>query len=459
MSQTTAEQFRGDERIARARALILEALAEHQARLEGVRAPDPERQSDYEAALASIESQRGRPLFHRFLGSGFGNGVLVEMDDGSVKYDLVSGIGVHCFGHSHPRMVTAALEAALRDIVMQGAFHQNVESETAGRALLACARRRGAALEHCFFATSGAMANENALKIALQKRSPARRLLAFRHCFAGRSLLLSQVTNTPGPDDGLPEVLPVDYLPFFDAERPEDSLRETLAALDGHLSAYSGEHAAMIFELIQGEGGYHPGSRAFFAPIMERLRATGIAVVVDEIQSFGRTTEPFAFQLYGLDDLVDIVTVGKISQVCATLYTAAWNPRPGLISGTFTGSTAALFGLEAVLEALEGGLCGPDGTIARLHEHFARGLEALAAEAPDALRGPWGIGSMVAFTVFDGSAERTKAFVHALYARGVIGFITSGDVKRVRFHLPVGAIRIEDIDAVLGIVRETLAAC
>lgn len=460
MSATAAELFLADERVARARALIMEALADHQQRLDGPHPPREERAEDYQRALASLERMRGRPLFHRFLGSGFGRGVLVELGDGSVKYDLVSGIGVHCFGHSHPSMIAAALDAALGDIIMQGAFHQNLETESVGRALLACASRGGAALEHCFFATSGAMANENALKMALQKRAPASRLLAFQNCFAGRTLLLSQVTDSHGRGDGLPDVVPVDRVPFYDPARPRDSLEQALAALDGHLSTHPGAHAAMIFELIQGEAGYYPGSREFFVPLMQRLRAAGIAVIVDEIQSFGRTTEPFAFQYYGLDSLVDIVTIGKISQVCATLYTAAWNPRPGLISGTFTSSTAALMGLRVVLDALTGGgLCGPQGAIARLHARFVEGMEALAAAFPGAVSGPWGIGSMVAFTVFDGSAERTRQFVRALFERGVIGFITDGTPKRVRFHLPAGAMTVEEVDAVMAIIRDTLSAC
>jgi 4-aminobutyrate aminotransferase-like enzyme len=460
MIATAAEAFLGDERITRARALIMEALADHQQRLDGPRPPHPERLDDYQRALASLERMRGRPLFHRFLGSGFGRGVLVEMGDGSVKYDLVSGIGVHCFGHSHPGMVEAALEAALCDIIMQGAFHQNVETEAVGRALITCANRGGAALEHCFFATSGAMANENALKMALQKRAPAGRLLAFRNCFAGRTLMLSHVTDTPGSVDGLPGAVPVDRVPFYDPARPGDSLEEALAALNGHLSAHPGAHAAMVFELIQGEAGYYPGSREFFVPLMQRLRDEGIAVVVDEIQTFGRTTEPFAFQYYGLDSLVDIVTIGKISQVCATLYTAAWNPRPGLISATFTSSTAGLLALRVILDALtDGGLCGPQGAIARLHGHFVKGLEGLAAEFPGQVSGPWGIGSMLAFTVFDGSADRTRQFVRALFDRGVIAFITDGATKRVRFHLPVGAMTFEDVDAAMAIIRDTVIAC
>jgi len=51
-------------------------------------------------------------------------------------------------------------------------------------------------------------------------------------------------------------------------------------------------------------------------------------VVADEVQTFGRTTRLFAFQHFGLESLIDIVTVGKMLQVCATLFTRPCTPAP-----------------------------------------------------------------------------------------------------------------------------------
>ena len=69
---------------------------------------------------------------------------------------------------------------------MQGNLQQNVETESLVRTLLDAANRKGAFFKHCFLTTSGAMANENALKLIFQKKSPASRILAFEGCFAGR---------------------------------------------------------------------------------------------------------------------------------------------------------------------------------------------------------------------------------------------------------------------------------
>ena len=86
---------------------------------------------------------------------------------------------------------------------------------------------------------------------------------------------------------------------------------------------------------------------------MEILKQNNIAIHVDEIQTFGRTEELFAFQYFGLDDFVDVVTIGKLSQVCATLFKDDFNPRPGLVSQTFTGATAAFFAAKVIIRELQ----------------------------------------------------------------------------------------------------------
>jgi len=176
---------------------MLEALADHQERITGVKPPDPALRTPYEQVLREFGRIRAGNLFYPYIGSGIGRGPLVELADGSVKYDFISGIGVHHWGHSHPVLVEAALDAALRDTVMQGNLQQNMESVELARTLLDAATASGAGLKHCFFSTSGAMANENALKIIFNKRAPADRLLALDGCFAGRTLGLSQVTDRP----------------------------------------------------------------------------------------------------------------------------------------------------------------------------------------------------------------------------------------------------------------------
>lgn len=111
---------------------------------------------------------RGRPLYHNYIGTGAGRGPYVELEDGSVKLDLINGIGIHIMGHSHPRIIKASVRGALADIVMQGNLQPNNEYLQLSEKLVQIAGRKSR-LKHVWFATCGTMANENALKLARQK--------------------------------------------------------------------------------------------------------------------------------------------------------------------------------------------------------------------------------------------------------------------------------------------------
>ena len=73
-------------------------------------------------------------------------------------------------------------------------------------------------------------------------------------------------------------------------------------------------------ELIQGEGGYNIGNTDFFNAIISMVKKEGIQIFIDEIQTFGRTSELYAAQHFNIIKHADIITIGKLSQVCATLY-------------------------------------------------------------------------------------------------------------------------------------------
>lgn len=452
-----AQRLQDDPRVEQARQLLLAAVADHQSGLTGVRPPNPALAGSYAQDLAGFGAVRGASLYFPYLSSGLGNGPFVELGDGSVKLDLITGIGVHGYGHSHPDLISAGVDAAISDTVMQGNLQQDANSWEFSRLLVDLACESGADLRHCLLSTSGAMANENSLKIAFQKRAPADRILSFEHCFAGRTLALAWVTDKAAYRVGLPETVKVDFLPFFDHRDPAGSTRRTLDAMEEHLHRYPGRHAALWMELIQGEGGYFVGDRSFFTQVCELAKKHGIVVIDDEVQTFCRTTRPYAFQHFGLDSLVDIVTIGKLSQVCATLFTPACKPQPGLISQTFTGSTWSILAGRTIVEGLiQRGHFGADGRNAALHRHFVRGLEAIASRMPDALAGPWGIGGMVGMTPFGGSMERTKELCNRLFHAGLMSFFAGADPARLRFLLPLGCVTEEHIDLACSILETVL---
>jgi len=456
-----ADRLRADPRVIEARRLLHEAVGEHRASLHAARGADSSLAPGYQEALRSFGALRGAPLVYPYIGSGLGNGALVELADGSVKIDLISGIGVHGWGHSDDLLLEAGIDAALEDICMQGNLQQNRIAVRLSEDLLAMARRGGAELAHCFFTSSGAMANENGLKMAFQRRAPADRLLAFSGCFAGRTLGMAHVTDKPSFRDGLPQTLQVDYLPFYDPDDDAGSTERSLAALQHALRRYPGRHAACMFELVQGEAGYWSAPPEFFRALMSCCREAGIAVHVDEVQSFARLEQaPFAFQALGLDRLVDIVSIGKITQVCATLFSEAWKPRPGLISQTFTSSTAALHACQRILAALnDGGFYGQNGRIAQIRQRFVAHLQAIAERHPDLLGGPFGTGAMIACTPLGGAREAVIALAKRLFDDGVIAFIAGADPCRLRFLPPIGVVRDADIDRAAEILEGSLQAC
>ncbi|MCZ6446306.1 MAG: acetylornithine aminotransferase, partial [Planctomycetota bacterium] len=106
--------------VAEAVDTIVRELVEARSLITGVRRPAPELAASYEAHLARQTQIKGRPAVYPYVGCGLGHGPLVQLADGSVKWDMISGIGVHAFGHSDPDLVATALRAALSDTVMQG---------------------------------------------------------------------------------------------------------------------------------------------------------------------------------------------------------------------------------------------------------------------------------------------------------------------------------------------------
>ena len=139
-----------------------------------------------------------------------------------------------------------------------------------------------------------------------------------------------------------------------------------------------------------GEGGYMPAPREFFLPLLQFCREKKIPVWFDEVQTFSRTGELFAFETLDLGEYVDLCTVAKTAQVGLTLYTEEMNPQPGLISGTFSGSSVALsVGIET-LDLLQEGYFGPNGKIMNIHR---KELEQQNGEKPQIRTCPQAYGS------------------------------------------------------------------
>ncbi len=405
-------------------------------------------------AAKELGELRGRSLFYPALFSGVGNGSLVELIDGSVKYDFITGIGTHFFGHSDLDLIGVALEAASKNVVMQGNLQANTELKDFLETLLSLA---GPPLKYGWLATSGTDANENALKVIRHKKTPAYKVVAFKNCFHGRTLIMADITDQDAYRKGLHRYQDAYYVPFFDPKDPH-SIEKSEAALKEILSQHTADIACFVFELIQGEGGFHPAPPEFFKRLMDICRQANIAIWVDEIQTVGRTGELFAFQKLGLKDTVDVATVGKMLQNCATLYTEHYNPEAGLLAGTFAGSTISLAVGKRILERLkEEKFFGKNGKIAQIEKWVFSGLKNLQKEVGEETLSNIGVlGTMVSFQFRKGDLEETKKFILNLFEEGVMTFYCGRGPYKVRFLLPGGAITQKDFEKALSLVKKTI---
>ena len=127
MSDTIANAFFQDQRVLEAKKLIAEALKEHTSKITTIKTASEDLKTAYADLLDSFSGKRGGNLFYKYIGSGIGNGALVELADGSVKYDFITGIGVHYFGHSHAGVLAAQVDGAITNTTMSGNLQQNVD--------------------------------------------------------------------------------------------------------------------------------------------------------------------------------------------------------------------------------------------------------------------------------------------------------------------------------------------
>ncbi len=474
-AMTIGQQVRQSDTVRSAVREIVEEIKARQAEITEVRPARAELKSTLEDYLKKAEASRGRALMAHYVGSGIGNGALVELIDGSVKYDMICGIGPQFFGHSDPDLIETALLAATGDVVMQGYFQQNADAIDFTETLVKEASRKSN-LAHAFLANSGAMANDNALKLVYQKNHPADRVIAFKDCFMGRSIAMCQIGDNAAYRVGVPTTIGVDYMPFYDeaaARRMSagDASGQTryidmcVRRLREYIERYPKQHAAFVFELVQGEGGYNSAPREFFTALMDVCKESAMAVWIDEIQTFGRTTEMFGFEAFDLGSYVDVCTVGKMTQVCAALFTKEYNPKPGLLSATFLGSTVALNVGKRYIERLRlGGLYGENGKVAKHHRIFAQHVQALAKKHPewfpphpDVPAPNGGFGGMLRFTPFKGDKNKVMQTCKTLFDEGVVALYCGHGPYHVRMLPPLGVFREEEWPEVFAIVERALA--
>ncbi|MCC2745300.1 aminotransferase class III-fold pyridoxal phosphate-dependent enzyme [Leuconostoc lactis] len=208
-------------------------------------------------------------------------------DQGQAYSDLTSGIGVYNIGATHPKVV-AALTQQAEKIWHIPNLYQNPLQE-------AVAQQLGGNDYTTYFANSGAEANEAAIKLARLVTGKST-IISFTNSFHGRTYAAMSATGQDSIHAGLPMLTGFTYAKFNDITSVKALITD--------------DTAAIMLELVQGEGGVFPADPAFVAELVNLAKTNGILLLVDEVQTgMGRTGTRFAFEQYGFTP--DIFTTAK----------------------------------------------------------------------------------------------------------------------------------------------------
>ena len=285
--------------------------------------------------------------------------------DGRVYIDFLTGAGVLALGHNHPALV-AAVQDQLTRLTHGLDFPTPVREEFKQNQLaMLPASMRGEMKIH-FCGPTGSDAVEAAVKLC-KKATGRGGLVAFQGSYHGSTQGAMSLTSETQPKEGLLNLLPgVHFAPYAYCHRCPLRLRpdtcETNCAqlLASTLRDTHGgvpKPAAIIMELVQGEGGSIPAPADFVRRVADVARELDIPLIVDEVQTgCGRTGTWFAFEQYGIEPDVIIASKGLSGlglPVSVILYRSRldrWGP--GSHIGTFRGNNLAFASGNAYLDVL-----------------------------------------------------------------------------------------------------------
>lgn len=294
-----------------------------------------------------------------------GRGSWLQDSQGRRYLDLVQGWAVNTLGHAPPEIARALADQAGRLLHVGPGLHNAPAIELADRLTSL------SGLERCFLASSGAEANEGAIKLARKfgrkKRGGAHEIITFRNAFHGRTLATMSASGKPGFD-----TMFAPQVPGF----PKATLNDI-----GSVTELIGPGTvAVMLEPIQGEAGVIEATPDFLRALRRLCSELGLLLIVDEVQTgIGRTGTLFAHEQAGITP--DVMTLGKglgggvpIAALLAKDEVCCF--EPGDQGGTYTGNPLVCAAALAVLQVVT-----TPGFLAAMNEravHFRDGLDALA---------------------------------------------------------------------------------
>lgn len=303
-----------------------------------------------------------------------GEGVWLWDESGKRYLDALAGIAVSGLGHAHPKLVRAIAEQAARVIHTSNLYEIRTQSELADRL---CAL---AEMDEAFFCSSGAEANECAIKLARyyahHNGVANAAVVVMEHAWHGRTLATLSATGSRKAQAGFEPLVPgFVRVPFAD----EHAVRQ---AADANPNI-----VAVLVEVLQGEGGINVASVDYMRALRRLCDERQWLLMIDEVQSgIGRTGKWFGFQHAGIRPDVITLAKGLGSGVpigaCVAAGRAQGVFKPGSHGSTFGGGPLACAAGLATLAAMAD---------EKLLENAARMGELIRSGLRDALAGVAGV--------------------------------------------------------------------
>ncbi|EQC0812977.1 acetylornithine transaminase [Listeria innocua] len=274
------------------------------------------------------------PTYNRFpVDIVKGNGTVVKDTTGKPYLDFTSGIAVCNLGHC-PENVTEAIQSQLANIWHTSNLYECALQDSVAELITDGTDKL------VFFCNSGTEANEAAFKLA-RKYTGKEKIITFEKSFHGRTFGSMSATGQAKIHQGFGSLVPgFTYVPYNDIESFKTELDENTAAV--------------MLEVIQGEGGVIPGNAAWLMEVQMLCKKAGALLIIDEVQTgLGRTGTLFGFQHTFLDP--DIFTLAKglgnglpIGAMVGKEYlSSAFGP--GSHGSTFGGNKLALAAAKEIL--------------------------------------------------------------------------------------------------------------
>lgn len=353
-----------------------------------------------------------------------GEGCYLRDHEGRKYLDCLGSYGVFSLGHRHPRVVDA-VHRQLDKMPLSGkVFFNPLQAELATR----LAHLAPAGIDYCFFSNSGTEAVEAALKFA--KGATGRpKIVSTLGGYHGKTLGALSVTGREKYRAPFEPLMPGGhFVPFGDVDA-------AVQAIDEHT-------AAVIIEVVQGEGGIHVAPTGYLTALRQRTREVGALMIVDEVQTgMGRTGTMFACEHEQIEP--DLITLAKalgggVMPIGATLGTAAvweavYGKNPLMHTSTFGGNPLACAAALAAIEVtLEEGLCERARVMGARMMEGLRGVQQAHADLISEVRG---LGLMIG--VEFSMDEVGELVIAQMTKRGVIAAYTLNNPRVIRIEPPL----------------------